>query len=602
MRMLRANTAILRRAGCRHQLFAASTTAAIPSNQQQNRRRQHHHQQQQQRNNSSSSKFKYDAPWLHHPTASNNNDDDETPMMKNFINGVFEPPTSTTTTIPIYDPSTNKLLSYVPESHYGSSSQEEPSALERAVAAAKAAYPSWSNTPVQTRQRLLLEYAHFLHRKEVREEIAYWITLEQGKTTADAMGDVWRGLEVVEAASRVGSEMMGDSLQNLASGLDTVSYRVPLGVCAGIAPFNFPAMIALWMYPLAIATGNTYVLKPTEKAPSASLLLTKYLHDLGLPPGVVNVIHGSKSTVDGILTHPDIKAISFVGSNKAGEYIHDVGSQNGKRVQANLGAKNHATVMMVDADRGATIKAIVGAAFGAAGQRCMALSVVVLVGDLEEGQSWANEIVEEAKLLKVGNGFEEGVDVGPLISKDAKDRAETIIQQSIDEGAECMLDGRGVVVEGFEGGNFIGPTVINLSHQQHTDSNQPITNPAYTEEIFAPVLTILTVPTLDDAISISNANPYGNGTAIFTSSGGAARKYRYEIEAGQVGINVPIPVPLPFFSFTGNKASIRGDVNFYGKGGVSFFTQWKTVTSNWQYGNGGGDLGGVTMPVLGKKQ
>lgn len=370
------------------------------------------------------------------------------------------------------------------------------------------------------------------------------------------------------------------------------------------APFNFPAMIALWMYPLAIATGNTYVLKPTEKAPSASLLLTKYLHDLGLPPGVVNIVNGSKPTVDGILTHPDIKAISFVGSNRAGEYIHDVGSKHGKRVQANLGAKNHATVLMDDADKAATIKAIVGAAFGAAGQRCMALSVVVLVGDLEDSRQWSLDIVQQAKELKVGNGFVEGVDVGPLISKEAKERAENIIQQSIDEGGACMLDGRGVKVDAkYESGNFVGPTVINLSEQGYINPNEAITNPAYTEEIFAPVLTILAVPTLDDAIQISNNNPYGNGTAIFTTNGGAARKYQYEIEAGQVGINVPIPVPLPFFSFTGNKASIRGDVNFYGKSGVNFFTQLKTVTSNWQYGSGGNsDLGGVTMPVLGGKK
>lgn len=543
----------------------------------------------------SQSPFKYDAPWLHY------SEKDEHPIVKNFINGSFENPDTTEGNIPIYDPSSNNILSYVPESSSTSSPSPSSSALNRAVEAAKQAYPAWSNTPVQTRQRLMLEYAHFLHKKEVREEIAYWITLEQGKTTADAMGDVWRGLEVVEAAARVGSDMLGDSLQNLSSGLDTVSYRVPLGVCAGIAPFNFPAMIALWMYPLAIATGNTFILKPTEKAPSASLLLTKYLHDLGLPPGVVNIVNGSKGTVDGILTHPDIKAISFVGSNKAGEYIHDVGSKNGKRVQANMGAKNHATVLMDDADRASTIKAIVGAAFGAAGQRCMALSVVILVGDLEESKGWAQELVEEAKALKVGNGFEDGVDVGPLISRDATERAEKIIHRSIDEGATCMLDGRGVKVEGFEDGNFLGPTVINLSDAQFNDPDKQITNPAYTEEIFAPVLTILAVPTLDDAISISNKNAYGNGTAIFTTSGGAARKYQYEIEAGQVGINVPLPVPLPFFSFTGNKASIRGDVNFYGKSGVHFFTQLKTVTSNWQYGKGG-DLGGVTMPVLGKKE
>eukprot|EP00585_Thalassiosira_rotula_P012220 CAMPEP_0196130578 /NCGR_PEP_ID=MMETSP0910-20130528/902_1 /TAXON_ID=49265 /ORGANISM="Thalassiosira rotula, Strain GSO102" /LENGTH=607 /DNA_ID=CAMNT_0041389915 /DNA_START=97 /DNA_END=1920 /DNA_ORIENTATION=- len=549
--------------------------------------------------------FKYDAPWFHYSEHS------KEPHVMNFINGSFEPVTVSnddvvsSSSIPLFDPSSNKVLSYVPESHHPSQQMdndgnESTTALNRAVAAAKQAYPAWSNTPVQSRQRLMLDYAHFLHRKEVREEIAYWITLENGKTTADAMGDVWRGLEVVEAATRVGCDMLGDSLQNLSSGLDTTSYRVPLGVCAGIAPFNFPAMIALWMYPLAIAAGNTYVLKPTEKAPSASILLTKYLHDLGLPPGVVNTVNGSKDTVDGILTHPDVKAISFVGSNRAGEYIHDVGSRNGKRVQANLGAKNHATVLMEDADRESTIKAIVGAAFGAAGQRCMALSVVVLVGDLEESRGWVQEIVEQAKVLKVGNGFVEGVDVGPLISKDATERAENIIQHSIDEGATCLLDGRGITVDGFEDGNFLGPTVVSLSDRQHIDPDQPITNPAYAEEIFAPVLTVLAVPTLDDAISISNENAYGNGTAIFTTSGGAARKYQYEIEAGQVGINVPIPVPLPFFSFTGNKNSIRGDVNFYGKSGVNFFTQLKTVTSNWQYGKGG-DLGGVTMPVLGKK-
>mmetsp|Transcript_7243 Transcript_7243/g.11874 ORF Transcript_7243/g.11874 Transcript_7243/m.11874 type:complete len:561 (+) Transcript_7243:113-1795(+) len=533
------------------------------------------------------------APWLqYYPNHKH-------PDVMNFINGSFQPPAIGTCTdrIECRDPSTNEVLSYVPESSIKDDTTTTPSALEQAVAAAKDAYPSWSSTPVQTRQRILLEYAHFLHKKEVREEIAYWITLENGKTMADAMGDVWRGLEVVEAATRVGNDMMGDSLQNLSSGLDTISYRVPLGVCAGIAPFNFPAMIPLWMAPLALATGNTYVLKPSEKTPSASMLLASYLNDLGLPPGVLNVINGSHDTVDGLLTHPDIKAISFVGSNKAGEYIHDVGSKNGKRVQANLGAKNHATIIMNDADRASTIKAIAGAAFGAAGQRCMALSVVILVGELSESEGWVNEVVEEAKKLKVGNGFQEGVDVGPLISKEAADRAESIIQSSIDEGATCRLDGRGAVVDGFEDGNFLGPTVIDLNC---VNPNEPITNPAYTEEIFAPVLTVLTVPTLDDAIKITNSNPYGNGCAIFTSSGAAARKYQFEIEAGQVGINVPIPVPLPFFSFTGNKASIRGDVNFYGKSGVNFFTQLKTVTSNWQYQEGA-DLGGVTMPVVGTK-
>ncbi|KAL7516126.1 hypothetical protein ACHAWX_001176 [Stephanocyclus meneghinianus] len=525
----------------------------------------------------------HSAPWLHRPTANA-----AVPTIKNFINGRFVP-SSSLDAIHLYDPSTNHHLANVPRS-----------SPDDAIRAASDAFPSWSRTPPQIRQRFLLEYAHVLHGKETREEVAHWITLEMGKTSQDAMGDVWRGLEVVEASCRAGVEMLGDSMLNLSDGLDTVSYRVPLGVCAGIAPFNFPAMIPLWMFPLAIATGNTYVLKPTEKAPSAALLLAKILHDVGLPPGVLNVVNGGKECVDEILTHPDVKAVSFVGSNAAGEYIHKVGSKHGKRVQANLGAKNHATVMMNDADRNSTIKALVGAAFGAAGQRCMALSVVILVGEVEEARGWVEEMAGEAKKLKVGNGFVDGVDVGPLISKDAKSRAEAIIQESIDQGATCVLDGRGVVVEGYELGNFIGPTIINLNGNSHVDSNKVITNPAYTEEIFGPVLTVLTVPTLDDAIQLTNRNRYGNGCAIFTSSGAAARKYQFEIEAGQIGINVPIPVPLPFFSFTGNKGSIRGDVNFYGKSGVYFFTQLKTVTSNWQYGKGG-DLGGTVMPVLGKK-
>lgn len=366
------------------------------------------------------------------------------------------------------------------------------------------------------------------------------------------------------------------------------------------APFNFPAMIALWMVPLAVAAGNTYVLKPTEKAPSASLLLTKILHDLGLPPGVVNVVHGSKPAVDGLITHPGVRAVSFVGSNGAGEYIHDVGSRHGKRVQANLGAKNHATVVMDDADRESTVRAIVGAAFGAAGQRCMALSVVVLVGDAAAGKEWVDDLKAGASGLKVGCGFDEGVDVGPLISPEAVARAEEIIARSIDEGAECVLDGRGAEVAGHGGGNWLGPTILDLTPGGHYDPKEEITNSAYTEEIFAPVLTVLTVPTLDDAIRVTNANPYGNGAAVFTSDGASARRFQYECEAGQVGINVPVPVPLPFFSFTGNKASIRGDVNFYGKSGVHFFTQLKTVTSNWQWGRGK-DLGGVTMPLPGKK-
>lgn len=345
-------------------------------------------------------------------------------------------------------------------------------------------------------------------------------------------------------------------------------------------------MIPLWMFPVACTTGNTFVIKPSEKTPGACMLLAELAEEAGLPPGVLNVIHGSVPTVDFLCDAPEIKAISFVGGNTAGEYIYNRGSANGKRVQANLGAKNHATILP-DADREATVKAISGAAFGAAGQRCMALSVVILVGEAKE---FVVDIVEEAKKLKVGCGFSEDTDVGPLITPEAKKRCERIIQQAVEEGAKVELDGRGVKVKGYENGNFLGPTIL---------SNVDVTNISYKEEIFGPVLVCLEVETLEEAINLTNENKYGNGCAIFTSSGASARKFTQDIAAGQVGINVPIPVPLPFFSFTGNRASIRGDINFYGKQGINFYTQLKTVTSNWQYK--GANLGGVTMPLLGKQ-
>jgi malonate-semialdehyde dehydrogenase (acetylating)/methylmalonate-semialdehyde dehydrogenase len=306
-------------------------------------------------------------------------------------------------------------------------------------------------------------------------------------------------------------------------------------------------------------------MKPSEKTPSATLLLAELAQRAGLPDGVLNVVHGGKETVDGICDHPDIKAISFVGSNQAGEYIFERGTASGKRVQANLGAKNHA-VVLPDADREATIKALVGAGFGAAGQRCMALSVVILVG---KAQEWLPDLVNEAKQLAVGGGFEVGVDVGPLISRESKKRVESIVDQAVAQGAIPALDGRNTIVSGFENGNFVGPTIL---------ADVKTDNIAYQTEIFGPVLTVLEpVDTLEEAMAIINANPHGNGTAIFTASGAAARKFTQEIDVGQVGVNVPIPVPLPMFSFTGSRGSIRGDLHFYGKNGVQFYTQIKTV-------------------------
>jgi len=357
-----------------------------------------------------------------------------------------------------------------------------------------------------------------------------------------------------------------------------------------VAPFNFPAMVPLWMFPYAVTAGNSFVLKPSEKTPGASMLLVDLATQAGLPKGVLSVIHGGKPIVDNLCRHPTVRAISFVGSNAAGEYIHEEGSRHGKRVQANLGAKNHA-VLLPDASREKSVKAIVGAAFGAAGQRCMALSTLVCVGKTQE---WIDDIVGETRHLNLGCGFNAGVDVGPLITPVSQERVYRIIDQAIQEGADAPLDGRsyGKRVEGYPNGNFVHPTVL---------SNVSTDNVAYKEEIFGPVLTCCEpVDSLEDAIQLINRNRYGNGVSLFTSIGAAARKFTHEIAAGQVGINVPIPVPLPMFSFTGNKASIRGDMNFYGKSGIQFFTQLKTVTTNWPI-DAATDLGSVIMPTMGKQ-
>jgi len=455
--------------------------------------------------------------------------------------------------------------------------------FDQVVKKSVAAFQDWKTVPVQQRQRVMLEYQRLIRLRT--DDLAHLITIENGKTLADAKGDVFRGLEVVETACQVAPHLLGDSLMGISTNVDTVSYREPLGVCAGVCPFNFPAMIPLWMFPLAITTGNTFVLKPSEKTPSASLLLAELAVQAGLPENVLQVVHGSHETVTRICTHPAIKAISFVGGNTAGEYIYQTGTAHSKRVQSNMGAKNHA-IVLEDADREAVARAVVGAAFGAAGQRCMALSTLILVGSAQE---WIRDIVEQASQLTVGAGWEQGVDVGPLITSASKKRVENIVEKSVAQGAELLLDGRGVQVDGYPDGHFFGPTVL---------AKVKPSNIGYTEEIFGPVLVCLEADSLEEAMSIINANPYGNGCALFTSSGAAARKFTSEIQVGQIGINVPIPVPLPMFSFTGNKASIRGDLNFYGKTGVNFYTQLKTVTSNWPYQPS--DLGGVTMPTMGK--
>lgn len=359
-------------------------------------------------------------------------------------------------------------------------------------------------------------------------------------------------------------------MENVARNIDTYSYRQPLGVCAGICPFNFPAMIPLWMFPVAITCGNTYVLKPSEKTPTAALQLAELCQEAGLPPGVLNVIHGAKDTVDFICTDDRIRAISFVGGNNAGQYIHDVGTKHNKRVQSNMGAKNHATILP-DATKESTLNALVGAAFGASGQRCMALSTALFVGDSKD---WLPDLVEKTKALKVGPGLTKGSDLGPVITPESKKRILDLINSAEKDGCKIALDGRNVSVPGSEKGNFVGPTIITGVEKGMR---------CYEEEIFGPVLICKNVDNLKEAIAFTNANPFGNGTAVFTSSGAAARKFQNEIDCGQVGVNIPIPVPLPFFSFTGSRGSFRGSTHFYGKMGVNFYTQTKTVTSNWRF-------------------
>lgn len=496
------------------------------------------------------------------------------PTTKLFIDGKFVE-SQTKEWIDVHNPATNEVITRVPKA--------TKTEMDDAVASAKEAFKSWSKTSIMTRQQIMFKYQNII--KANLKELTKSITLEQGKTTIDAEGDVFRGLQVVEHCCSVPSLQLGESLSSIAKDMDTSSFRIPLGVCAGITPFNFPAMIPLWMFPLANVCGNTYVIKPSERDPGACMLLVEMFKEAGAPNGIVNVIHGAHEAVNLICDHPDIKAISFVGSDIAGKYIYERGSKNGKRVQSNMGAKNHG-VIMPDANKENTLNQLVGAAFGAAGQRCMALSTAVFVG---EAADWLPELVDKAKKLKVNAGHEPDADLGPVISPQAKKRIIDLIDSGIQQGAKCLLDGRKITVPGYEKGNFVGPTVLT-----EVKPNMR----CYTEEIFGPVLVTLCVPTLDDAINLINSNPYGNGTAIFTTNGATARKFTHEIDVGQVGINVPIPVPLPMFSFTGSRGSFMGDTNFYGKAGVNFFTQLKTVTQMWREGDATISKPTVAMPTM----
>ncbi|TFB05197.1 Methylmalonate-semialdehyde dehydrogenase [Trichoderma ghanense] len=478
--------------------------------------------------------------------------------------------------IDLHDPATNNLVTRVP--------QMTVPEMQAVVESSQRAFQSWKNTTVLFRQQIMFRYVQLI--KDNWDRLAASITLEQGKTFADAKGDVLRGLQVAEAAIGAPELLKGEVLE-VSKDMETRTYREPLGVTAAICPFNFPAMIPLWSIPIATITGNTVIIKPSERDPGAAMILVELAEKAGFPPGVVSVIHGAHDTVNFILDEPAIKAVSFVGGNKAGEYIYSRASANGKRVQANLGAKNHAAVLP-DCNKNHFINSVVGAAFGAAGQRCMALSTLVMVGETKE---WLSEVAEHAKALKVDGGFEEGADLGPVISPQSKERIEGLIASAEKEGATILLDGRGYKNEKYPNGNFIGPTII---------SNVTPDMTCYKQEIFGPVLVCLNVETIDDAIELINKNEYGNGVAIFTKSGATAETFRKNIEAGQVGINVPIPVPLPMFSFTGNKKSIAGGGanTFYGRPGINFYTQLKTVTALWQSADAVAKKAAVHMPTL----
>lgn len=480
-----------------------------------------------------------------------------TPQIPLLINGEFVQ-SKTTEWRDVINPATQQVLARVP---FATADE-----INAAVAAARQAFKTWRKTPIGTRARIFLKYQQLI--RENMAELAAMLTAEQGKTLPDAEGDVFRGLEVVEHAASIGNLQLGELANNVANGVDTYTLLQPLGVCAGITPFNFPAMIPLWMFPMAIATGNTFVLKPSEQDPMVTMRLCELALQAGIPAGVLNVVHGGENAVNAICDHPDIKAVSFVGSTKVGTHVYNRASLAGKRVQCMMGAKNHA-IVLPDASKEQTLNAIAGAAFGAAGQRCMAVTTAVLVG---EAQKWIPDLVAKAKTLKVSAGTEAGADLGPLISCAAKERVQALIERGVAEGARLELDGRNPQIAGYEKGNFVGPTIFSGVKPGMS---------IYDQEIFGPVLCLVAARDLDEAIAFINDNPNGNGTAIFTQSGAAARKFQDDIDVGQVGINVPIPVPVPLFSFSGSRASKLGDLGPYGKQVVLFYTQTKTVTARW---------------------
>jgi len=458
---------------------------------------------------------------------------------------------------PVYNPATGRQTGAV-----DFASAEE---VDRAVATARAAFPAWRATSLSRRSEILFRTRALFD--EHREDIARILTAEHGKVLSDALGEVARGLEIIEFACGIPTLLKGDFTEQASTGIDVYSIRQPVGVVAGITPFNFPAMVPMWMFGPAIACGNTFVLKPSEKDPSASLYLAELLAEAGVPDGVFNVVHGDKVAVDALLEHPDVDAVSFVGSTPIARYIYATGTSHGKRVQALAGAKNH-MIVLPDADIEMAADAAVSAGYGSAGERCMAISVVVAVGDAAEPLVAA--IKERLPKIKVGNGLEPDVEMGPLITREHRDRVASFIEKGREEGASVVADGRELALEGD--GFFLGASLLD---------NVTPGMECYMEEIFGPVLGVARVETYDEALRLVNENSYGNGTAIFTRDGGVARQFQFEVQAGMVGINVPIPVPVAYYSFGGWKDSLFGDTHMYGPEGINFYTRGKVVTSRW---------------------
>jgi malonate-semialdehyde dehydrogenase (acetylating)/methylmalonate-semialdehyde dehydrogenase len=489
-------------------------------------------------------------------------------MVPHWIDGK-EVPSTSGRTAPVYDPALGVAARQV-----GLADQEE---IDSAVASAAAAFPAWRDLSLAKRQAIVFKFRELLEAR--KGELAEIITAEHGKVLSDALGEISRGQEVVEFATGLAHHLKGEYSEAVSTGVDVYSTRQPLGVVAVVSPFNFPAMVPMWFFPIAIAAGNTVVLKPSEKDPSAAVWLARLWKEAGLPDGVFTVLQGDKQAVDGLLTHPEVQAVSFVGSTPIAKYVYETGSAHGKRVQALGGAKNHMLVLP-DADLDLVADSAVNAGFGSAGERCMAISVVVAVEPVAD--DLVAKIQERMSTLRVGDGRRE-CDMGPLVTREHRDKVAAYIDVAAADGAKVVVDGRNIAVDGAAAGFWLGPTLVD---------HVPTTSKVYTEEIFGPVLSVVRVSSYEEGVGLINGGAFGNGTAIFTSDGGAARRFQKEAQVGMIGINVPIPVPVATFSFGGWKHSLYGDTKAHGAEGVKFYTQLKAITSRWlDPSHGGLNLG-----------